>query len=59
VPAQPPVELSPAERPAERPAGELADTLIQSGQTGWIRAAEILPQVITAKPLPSQQQACL
>ena len=54
-----PTESSP-ELPSESPAAAppAIPTLV-SGQTGWIRAAEILPQVLAAKPFPNQQQACM
>jgi len=53
----PPAGLSPT----GLPSAELSSAVptLQSGQTGWIREAEILPQAIATKPLPDQQQACM
>ncbi len=45
--------------PGNAPALPSASPTLQSGQTGWIRAAEILPQALAAQPSPAQQQACL
>ena len=55
LPVLPPV-LPPGELPPAPPA-PLAP-MLQSGQTGWIREAEIAPQAVAVEP-PNQPQACL
>jgi protein phosphatase len=47
-------------QPLDQPAGQLpAVPVLPSGQTGWIRAAEILPQSTAVSPPPELRQACM